>query len=113
MAAFTRYNLQWQPQLRSALRLSLEPPADRPAPDGSQRPLLRGGRAIAWVEDALAPLQHSHPHLDRRQLAVAIRSATGIESLVWLQDVAGQTPDQAAETVRRTARALLDAALRG
>src|SRR5690348_15993385 len=25
MAAFTAYNLKWQPQLRSALRLSLEP----------------------------------------------------------------------------------------
>jgi AcrR family transcriptional regulator len=107
MSAFTQYNLQWQPQLRSALRLSLEPPAD------PERPLLRRGRAIAWIEDALAPLRHSHPDVDRHQLAIAIRSATGIESLIWLQDIAGQTPELAAETVRRTAHALLDAALAG
>ncbi|WP_432824583.1 TetR/AcrR family transcriptional regulator [Dactylosporangium sp. CA-092794] len=112
MAAFTRYNLQWQPQLRSALRLSLEPPAHQPAPAEPQRPLLRRGRAIAWIEDALAPLRHSHPHVDRHRLAVDIRSATGIESLIWLQDIAGQTPEQAGETVRRTAHALLDAAMR-
>ncbi len=111
MTAFSRYNLQWQPQLRSALRLSLEPPTHPAAAAESERPLLRRGRAVAWIEDALAPLQHSHRDLDRHQLAVAIRSATGIESLIWLQDIAGHTPEQAAETVRRTARALLDAAL--
>jgi hypothetical protein len=84
MAAFTRYNFQWEPQLRAALRLSLETSADQP--------VLRRGRAIGWVN---------------------IRSATGIESLVWLLDVAGLPHDQAAETVRRTAQALLDAALAG
>ena len=113
MAAFTRYNLQWEPQLRSALRLSLEPPAHHGIPAGSERPLLRGGRAIAWIEDALTPLEHSHPDIDRHQLAVAIRSATGIEALIWLQDIAGQTPEQAAETVRGTAQALLAAAVHG
>ena len=103
MAAFTRYNVQWEPQLRAALRLSLEQPAERP--------VLRRGRAVRWVEDALEPLGRSHPYVDRHELAVAIRSATGIETLIWLRDVAGQTRQQAARTVRRTARALLDAAL--
>jgi AcrR family transcriptional regulator len=115
MAAFTEYNFQWEPQLRAALRLSLEPHGDRRGPDGdppkAERPLLRRGRAIGWIEDALAPLGHSHPRVDRHQLAVAIRSASGIESLIWLRDIAGQSRKQAAETVRRTARALLDAAL--
>ena len=38
----------WEPQLRTALRLSLEPaPADPP--------MLRQGRAIGWIEDALTP----------------------------------------------------------
>jgi AcrR family transcriptional regulator len=106
MAEFTRYNLQWEPQLRTALRLSLETTAS-----GGERPLLRRGRAIGWIEDALAPLRHSRPDIDVHRLAVAIRSATGIESLIWLRDIAGQSPDEAAETVRRTARALLDAAL--
>jgi AcrR family transcriptional regulator len=103
MAAFTRYNFDWEPQLRAALRLSLEAAADKP--------LLRQGRAIAWIEDALSPVRDSHPHVDIGQLAVAIRSATGIETLVWLLDVARLSHRQAAQTVRNTAQALLAAAL--
>ncbi|NUT38237.1 MAG: TetR/AcrR family transcriptional regulator [Hamadaea sp.] len=103
MTAFSHYNLTYEPQLRTALRLSLEP--------GQDRPVLRRGRAIGWIEDALSSLRHTHPHVDIHQLAVAIRSATGIEALIWLRDIAGFTPDQATETVRRTALAILDAAL--
>jgi AcrR family transcriptional regulator len=103
MAAFTRYNFDWEPQLRTALRLSLEP--------GASKPVLRRGRAIGWIEDALAPLRDSHPDTDVRQLAIAIRAATGIESLIWLLDIAGLTRAEAAETVRHTAQAQLDAAL--
>lgn len=105
MAAFTRYNFEWEPQLRASLRLSLEPDPS------ATKPALRQGRAIAWLEDALEPLRVRHPALDIRRLAVAIRSATGIESLIWLVDIAGQSREEAAETVRHTARALLDAAL--
>jgi hypothetical protein len=105
MAAFTRYNLTWEPQLRTSLRLSLEPDADQP--------VLRQGRAVGWIAEALTPLRQSHPHVDIDRLAVAIRSATGIETLIWLIDVAGYTREQAAVTVQATARALLDAAIRG
>jgi AcrR family transcriptional regulator len=103
MEAFTRYNFQWEPQLRAAMRLSLETAGDPP--------VLRRGRAIGWIEDALVPLRDTHPHIDVHQLAVAIRSATGIEALIWLTDIAGQNHEQAAATVRNTAHALLDAAL--
>jgi hypothetical protein len=48
---------------------------------------------------------------DVHGLAVAIRCATGIETLIWLVDVAGQTREDAAETVRGTAQALLAAFL--
>jgi AcrR family transcriptional regulator len=101
MTAFTEYNFTWEPQLRASLRLSLEPAADRP--------VLRQGRAIGWIAEALAPLRDT---VDTQRLAIAIRSATGIETLVWLVDIAGYSREQAAETVRGTARALLDAALR-
>jgi AcrR family transcriptional regulator len=103
MAAFSRYNFDWEPQLRTSLRLSLEEP-------GGARPALRQGRAIGWIEDALAPLRATHPGVDVPALAVAIRSATGIETLIWLIDVAGQTREEAAATVRGTAQALLAAA---
>jgi AcrR family transcriptional regulator len=104
MTAFTAYNLTWEPQLRTSLRLSLEPAADRP--------VLRQGRAIGWIVDALTPLRDTDPHVDTRRLAIAIRSATGIETLIWLVDIAGYTREQAAGTVRATAHALLDAARR-
>ncbi|MEV4703450.1 TetR family transcriptional regulator [Actinoplanes sp. NPDC049316] len=105
MTAFTDYNFTWEPQLRTALRLSLEPGADRP--------VLRRGRAIGWIAQALTPLRETRPDLDVERLATAIRSATGIETLIWLVDIAGYTREEAAATVRATARALLDAALTG
>jgi AcrR family transcriptional regulator len=104
MAAFTRYNLEWEPQLRASLWLALDP-------EHPQQGALRQGRAVGWIEEALRPLRADHPALDVHALAVAIRSATGIESLVWLLDIAGQTREEAAATVGRTARALLAAAL--
>ncbi|MCK2215369.1 hypothetical protein MF672_016465 [Actinomadura sp. ATCC 31491] len=103
MAAFVQLTLDWEPQLRTSLRLSLQP--------GAAQPHLRGGRAIGWIEDALTPLLGTHPGLDVHRLAVTIRSATGIESLVWLTDIAGLTRRQAADTMRWSARALLAAAL--
>jgi AcrR family transcriptional regulator len=103
MAAFTRYNLEWEPQLRTALRLSLEEPASRP--------VLRQGRAVGWIEHALEPVRRGRPSADVHGLAVAIRSATGIEALIWLVDVAGQTRPEAADTMRKTAQALLSAFL--
>jgi AcrR family transcriptional regulator len=102
MTAFTAYNFTWEPQLRTSLRLSLEP--------ATERPVLRQGRAIGWIADALAPLRDTDPHIDIHHLAVAIRSATGIETLIWLVDIAGYSRDQAAGTVKATAHALLSAA---
>jgi AcrR family transcriptional regulator len=103
MTAFTNYNFAWEPQLRTSLRLSLEPAANQP--------VLRQGRAIGWITEALEPLRETHPHVDIHKLAVAIRSATGIETLIWLLDIAGYTREQAAGTVKTTAHALLDAAI--
>ncbi len=103
MTAFTDYNFRWEPQLRTALRLSLEPAADQPA--------LRQGRAIGWIAEALTPLRETHPRIDIERLAIAIRSATGIEALIWLIDVPGYTREQAAAIVKTTAQALLDAAV--
>jgi AcrR family transcriptional regulator len=105
MLAFTGLTLEWEPQLRASLRLSLEPTGD-----GAQ-PMLRQGRAVGWIEDALAPLRATRPDIDTRRLAVAIRSATGIESLIWLTDIAGLSRTQAAKLMRRSAQALLQAAL--
>jgi hypothetical protein len=108
MVAFTNLTQEWEPQLRASLRLSLEPARDG---DGRQ-PILRQGRAVGWIEDALAPLQETRPDIDIHRLAVAMRSATGIESLIWLTDIAGLSRLEAAELMRHSAQVLLQAALR-
>jgi AcrR family transcriptional regulator len=95
-------------QQRTMLRLSLEP--ERP---GSSELLLRQGRVIGWLEEALAPLADEIGVAAVHALAVAIRSAIGIEAYVWLTDVAHVTPDDATATMRWTARSLLGAARRG
>jgi AcrR family transcriptional regulator len=106
IAETTRIVLDWEAQLRASLRLSLEPGEE---PTG---PVLRRGRVIGWLEDALAPLATTHPQVDRRALAVAIRAATGIEAFVWMVDVAHLRREEAASTMQWTARALLRSALR-
>jgi AcrR family transcriptional regulator len=104
MRECARITTNWEPELRTSLRLSLEP-------DSAELPVLRRGHAITWIEDALAPLRRSHPHIDTHRLAIAIRAATGIESFVWLVDVAGLPRSEAAEMLSETAQALLTNAL--
>lgn len=48
---------------------------------------------------------------ETHRLVLAIRSATGIEALVWLTDVGGLSRADAAELMRWSAQALLHAAL--
>jgi AcrR family transcriptional regulator len=103
LRAFARVNLDWEPQLRTSLRLSLEP--------GAEQPVLRQGRAIGWIEEALLPLRDTDPQVDTHRLAVAIRATTGIESLIWLTDIAGLSRDDAVALMRESAQALLTAAL--
>lgn len=104
MREAVRITLEWEPELRASLRVSLdEPQADAP--------VLRRGRAVGWIADALAPLRQKRPDVDVHHLAIAIRSATGIESLIWLVDVADLSRDHAAAVLRQNALALFDAAL--
>ena len=104
---FTRHVLEHEPALRAQLRLSLEPGPTEP----DQLPFRRG-RAIGWIEDALAPLREHMPAPELRRLVLAIRATTGIEALVWLTDVAGLPREEAAELMRSSARALLRDACR-
>ena len=104
--AFTRSTVDNEAQQRTMLRLSLDAdPVER-----SELP-LRQGRAIKWIEEALAPLRQEMSESEVHRLTLAIRSATGIEAFVWLIDVAGLSRDDATELMRWTARALLRSAL--
>jgi len=51
------------------------------------------------------------PERDLRRLIFAIRSAAGIEALVWLTDIAGLSRKEAVQLMRWSARALLLSAL--
>lgn len=106
VAEIIRLTLETEPQLRTMLRLSLEL-------DGADREqlLLRRGRAIGWLEDALAPLRDRIPQSELRRLVLAIRTACGIEALVWLTDIGGLSREEAADVMRWSAPALLQSAL--
>ncbi len=104
--AFSRLIVDTEPQQRTMLRLSLEADSTQRAPL-----LLRQGRAIGWIEEALSPLRSQMSGPELRRLVLAIRSAAGIEALVWLTDVAGLSRKQAVKVMRWSAGALLRSAL--
>jgi hypothetical protein len=101
----TRILLYSEPQQRTMLRLSLEGGGER------KDLVLRKGRAVGWIEEALAPLRGQVPPKKLRRLVLAIRSAVGIESMVWLTDVAGLSRKEAVSVMRWSASSLLAAAL--
>jgi len=104
--AFTHLIVETEAQQRTMLRLSLEAdPVEREALP------LRQGRAIAWIEEALSPLREQLPEPAIPQLALAIRTAVGIEALAWLTDVAGLTREDAVGLMSWSAQALLQSAL--
>ena len=105
VAAFIEIVVDTEHQQRTMLRLSLDPETS------SESLPLRQGRAIAWFEEALEPLRPRLTDTEIHLLALAVRSAVGIESLVWLTDVAGLTRKEAADRMLWSARALLLQAL--
>lgn len=105
LRVFTTMIVETEAQQRTMLRLSLE--ADAATVAGLP---LRQGRAIGWIGEALAGLEDELGEPAVRHLVLAIRSAVGIEALVWLTDVAGLTRDDAVELMRWSAQSLLAAA---
>lgn len=103
---FGRVVLDTEQQQRTMLKLSLEADPDEQLP-------LRQGRAIAWITEALEPLKGQLSESEIHDLVLAIRSATGIEALVWLTDIGGLSREKAAELMQWSARSMLQAALAG
>ncbi|MDQ6804921.1 MAG: TetR/AcrR family transcriptional regulator [Actinomycetota bacterium] len=103
---YTRQIVEYEPELRAQLRLSLEP--TRPHPEALP---FRQGRAIGWIEDALSPLRNRMKHDELRRLVLAIRATTGIEALVWLTDLAGLSREEAIEIMRSSAITLARSAI--
>ena len=65
----------------------------------------------AWIAEAFEPVRDQLTDSGVHALALAVRSAIGIEALVWLTDIAGLTRAQAVESMRWSAQALLRTAL--
>lgn len=105
---FTAMIVDTEAQQRTMLRLSLEE-------DETERgPLpLRQGRAIAWIGEALEGLRGQLSDEELHRLVLSVRSATGIEALVWLTDIGGLSRDEAVALMRWSAQALLDRAIGG
>jgi hypothetical protein len=102
----TRQLLEYEQELRTHLRLSLEPTTTQ-----SDELPLRQGRAIGWIDDALRPLRDRIPARDLRRLVLAIRATLGIEAMVWLTDIGGVSREQAVDIMRSSARTLLRSAI--
>lgn len=106
ISTFVKLIVDTESQQRTMLRLSLEADAGDGLP-------LRQGRAITWITEALDPLRGQLSDTEIRSLVLAIRSATGIEALVWLTDIGGLSREQAAEHMLWSSRSLLEAAMGG
>jgi AcrR family transcriptional regulator len=92
-----------EPQQRAMLRLSLgEVPHELP---------LRQGRVIPWFVEALAPMADSIGHQSVHRLALALRAACGIETRVWLSDIAGLAPAEVSALQQWMVDALVKQAL--
>lgn len=103
---FTALIVETEVQQRTMLRLSLEG-------DSAQRGglPLRQGRAIGWITEALEPVRDQLTDRGLQSLVLAIRSAIGIEALVWLTDIGGLPEDEAVAVMRWSAQAMLATAL--
>jgi AcrR family transcriptional regulator len=104
--AFTKVIADSEAQQRTMLRLSLEAGAS----ERGDLP-LRQGRAIAWITEALEPLRPQLGDEQLHRLVLAIRSATGIEALIWLTDIAGLSRREAVATMRWSAAAMCRSAI--
>ena len=102
----TQRCIEYEPEYRAQLRLALE----GESADGESLPLRRG-RRIGWIEDALSPLKGRIPGPELERLVLRIGATLGIEAFVWLTDMAGLSPEEAAEVMRTNARTLLGSAL--
>lgn len=95
-----RLTVDWEPELRAMLRLSLDPS------DPGHDLVLRQGRRLLWFEDALSPARRTLGPKRFRRLVTALAAAVGIEALVFLTDMAGLEPGEASALLVWTAETL-------
>src|SRR5262245_4169445 len=73
---------------------------------------IRGERRLQWIEQALEPIAAEIDQDSLRRLTSALALCVGAEAFVVLRDLRGLEPEEADDTLRWTARALVNAARR-
>jgi AcrR family transcriptional regulator len=83
------------------------------AQSSSDRPnvaSIRGERRLQWIEQALEPIASQIDANSLRRFTSALALCIGAEAFVVLRDLCGLEPDEAEETLRWAASALVTAA---
>lgn len=108
-AALVRATAAWafdhETELRTMLRLSLEPEREEVRP---RRGLTNRGR---WIAALLEGLPADVPPANRDRLAAALIPLFGSDAIVWTTDIANLTRDEAIELLAWMAQALIAATL--
>lgn len=78
---------------------------------GEDPAIVREGRRMRWLDEALEPVRQGLPPAQWRRLRAALALTLGIESLVVMKDVCRLSDDEALATMTWTAQALLRAGL--
>lgn len=99
-------------RLRTALRVYLDTWLEA-RKTGASLPKLRQGRRMRWLEIALAPVKKKLSRPEWRRLQAALALTLSIDALVVMKDVAHLDNEEALETLRWTALALLRHVLAG
>jgi AcrR family transcriptional regulator len=108
-AIFDEINTR-EPEHRSLLRLALDQWFMVRAAEGPSEPIERGGR-IAFVAEALEPLEDQLGEGGMFRLAQALSLAIGIEAHLVLRDVWGLPKSNASDVIGWTCRALIRQAI--
>lgn len=91
--------------LRAMLAISLN---RDPSPQSTP---FRTGRRILWIEDALAPAKSKLGQPQFHKLVLCVAAVLGIETLVWLTDIAGLTRQEARAHMQSMALAIARSSL--
>jgi tripartite ATP-independent transporter DctP family solute receptor len=105
-AELMRVTIDAEAELRAMLRVSLED-----SQQGRDLP-LRKGRRIVWFDDALSPLRAHLGDERYHELVLSVAATVGIETFVWLTDIARLSRQEAAELLVQIAQTLTGAAIK-
>ncbi|MCZ0987860.1 TetR/AcrR family transcriptional regulator [Streptomyces diastatochromogenes] len=99
---------------RALLRASMErwfQQAQKGGEQGDEIP-IRNRTRLDLTRTALEPLADTLPPAEHRRLTMALMLVYGVEALITTRDASGLDPEEAKETMRWAAGALLETALR-